>query len=437
MPGDGPRAVVELRVGLETSRQQREHPPLAPRGQEWRSIHAAAQLELATRPRQSGGIRSANPDELHGRRARREAPDRVALVAVKPVDDCDDPVSGGNRRLADVVRNGNARTDEMVVIEGPYGHVLPDPLAVVLHPPRRERARLVRRYTRQTFAPASSVEPVEHGCAPVHRPPRRPDRQDGGDLLGEAHPAVVRIPDIAHADRFLRSCVEVPVLPVEERVLRNGRRARQRESTEDHHGRSADSEAARTGRQAGEQEQRAGKDDDPSPELVAAGEERRRPPRADEKGDHCRHRPACRNRKRHCEREREDRDQHDLVHAHELVRVEGKPVVVEVEEAALEAPGRTSDVERRHGEGDAAGEECRHRDGAEACPPRTHERRCNREHDERERPAATRPRVLEAQPVDGDHEPGDTREDRRPKHARPPAPPAPRARPRDRLRREG
>ena len=64
---------------------------------------------------------------------------------MEPVDDGDDAIAGWHGRLADVVRHGNARTHEVVVLEGPHGHVLTDPLAVILHAARQDGARLGRR----------------------------------------------------------------------------------------------------------------------------------------------------------------------------------------------------------------------------------------------------------------------------------------------------
>ena len=201
--------------------------------------------------------------------------------------------------------------------------------------------------------PTRPVEAVEHGRAPVHRPAGRLDRQDSCDLLREAHAVVVRVPDITDADRLLRTRVEIPLLPVEERVLRDRGGARQGEGTEDHHGSGTDCEAARTLGQSREQQQRDGQDDDAAAELAASGEERRRPTRAHQKCDHRRHGPARADRESDRQGEREDRDQDDLVHAVKLARVEREPVVIEVEEAALEAHARPPDMQRRSREGDA------------------------------------------------------------------------------------
>jgi hypothetical protein len=96
-----------------------------------------------------------------------------------------------------------------------------------------------------------------------------------------------------------------------------------------------------------------------------------------------------------------------LVHPLQLVWVEREPVVVEVEEPTAEALPRARDVERRDGEGDADREEGRYGDGDQSGPPGAYQRRRDCEQHECERAPSTGARVLEAQPVDRDHESGD------------------------------
>ena len=335
---------------------------------------------------------------------------------MQAVDDVDQALAFDDGRLADVVGDWDARADEVVVLERAHGHVLLDPVPLVLGAARQKRPRGVAP---EVLAPARPVELVEHRRAPVHRPPRRTDRQHRRRFLRKAHAVVVRVPDIAHADGFLRPVVEVPVLPVEETALGDGRRARQRERTEDDECAGAECEPAGALRQPGEQQQRNGQDDDAAPELTAAGEQRGRPACPHQEHDHCHERVAGGHRQSNAEAEGEDRDEDDLVHPHVLVRIEWEPEIVEVQKAAVEATADGRDVLWPQRKRNTEREERRCDNRGETRPPGAHERRHDREHGERERTASAGVRVLEAKPVDRDHESGDAREQSGPNHAAP------------------
>ena len=257
---------------------------------------------------------------------------------------------------------------------------------------------------------------------------RRADRQHGRPLLREMNSVVARIPDVLDAHRLLWARVEVPVLPVEERALRDRRRTRERQrACDDRPGRDQ-CQLARTLGHAGEQCEGHRKDCDTATELVAPRQERGGPAGADEEEHDSQERVARCDRERDREREAEDRNEDDRVHRRMGRRVEREPEVVEVEEAAREPGADRSEeavaagpeCERREREHDAGGDQRRKRDAHKPQPERPQQHRSDGEGSEDERAAAARPRLLEPKPVDGDHERRRRRERDRLKHARHP-----------------
>src|SRR5437667_9706381 len=122
----------------------------------------------------------------------------------------------------------------MVVLECDDGDFLRDEIRALSRLSRHELVALERGLVPHVLEPARPVESIEHRRAPVVRTVWGADRQYRRLLLRKADAAVMCIPDVADADSFLWTRIEVPVLPVEERALRDGRRARERECPADH-----------------------------------------------------------------------------------------------------------------------------------------------------------------------------------------------------------
>jgi hypothetical protein len=76
------------------------------------------------------------------------------------------------------------------------------------------------------------------------------------------------------------------VLPVEERRLRDGGGARERERAYDHDCGGAERETTRPLRQPGQERECHGEDDDAASDLVATREQRRGPAGSDQERDH-------------------------------------------------------------------------------------------------------------------------------------------------------
>jgi hypothetical protein len=128
------------------------------------------------------------------------------------------------------------------------------------------------------------------------------------------------------------------VLPVEERALRDGRRARERQGPAEHGARRDQRQPAWSCGHPCEQRECHRQDGEPAAELVATGKQRRGPPRGEEEEHNGEERPARSDGEPDGKGESEDRDEDDGVHLGMLSRVERHAVVVEVEEAARE-PG--------------------------------------------------------------------------------------------------
>jgi hypothetical protein len=95
------------------------------------------------------------------------------------------------------------------------------------HPRLADRCRVARdvELRCELLEPLAVLDGVEHRRAPVVRLRPGLDPEDGRRLAAEVERPVARVPDVRDVDRLRGLRVEVPVLPVEERALRQRRRA--------------------------------------------------------------------------------------------------------------------------------------------------------------------------------------------------------------------
>ena len=294
------------------------------------------------------GVDRLRGSELARRRARRVAPDVVAVPARQRVV--------GERNPRRVVRDaadagtwcelhGDAPSREVLVAKRFDRHVLLLP-ATVAQLARRNEAGLAERHRRVAGLGRDLLEPdpvldrVQHRHAPVVRLRPGLHAHDGRRLAAEGEAAVVRVPDVGDVDRLGGLGVQVPVLPVEEGALGECGRARRGERRQNDQRARRERGAEAAHRAVPEQDHRAEhrhQQHRPAQQVVA-GQQRPRPADADDERHRSQARPAGGDRQRKGEREGEQREQQDAVHPRMRRRVERHLVVVELEEAVAE-PG--------------------------------------------------------------------------------------------------
>ena len=226
-------------------------------------------------------------------------------------------------RTADVVAHGNARADHVLIGERTDRHLLTKPVRRMPRCSGSDLALLAGRSAPRVLEPACAVEAIEHRGPPVERAVRRPDGEHGRSVLREADPVVAGIPDVSDAHGLLRARVEVPVLPVEERALRHGRRARERERAGDDGCGGDERKPTRAFRQPGQQNEHDGEDHHTAADLPAACKQRRGPAGADEKEHDGEDGVTGGDGERDGERERENRGEKHVVHVRVCGRVDG------------------------------------------------------------------------------------------------------------------
>ena len=180
--------------------------------------------------------------------------------------------------------------------------------------------------------------------------------------------------------------VEVPLLPLDDLALRHGRARGAGEHDRDRDQRPAPRE----------DDEHRGDDRRSLEQRARTAGERRRPAGAGEDDERGGDRTANREGERQCEPE--DGGQHDASHLAVEARVERRPHVVEVEEAASEPRHDTTGVPP-----EAVRETSRHHDGRDDRHAEPGEDRHECERDEGDDPQPTLAWVLEAHPGDGDH----------------------------------
>jgi hypothetical protein len=218
-------------------------PPLA--GAEERRVDAFLDAAIVAIWSENGpGVDRLRPGELGRRRRRRIALNVIGFAAARQPECSGD----ATRVVVDlsepswrVEAGGRACSDQVGVAQGLDRHRLGQPEHPVRLPGANEpvlgQHGGLEGLQGWIFDPVTGDDRVEHGGPPILRRRAGLDPQHRRRLAPEREAVVVGVPDVGHVDRLGRTVVRVPLLPVEEGVLREGRRARGR------HGRDEDERA--------------------------------------------------------------------------------------------------------------------------------------------------------------------------------------------------